>query len=139
MPETHLLSRSPSIPDVNPTGDSAADVLGDPGAQCSWSKKEEELLILFLCDNKDKQANGGNFRAIVWNDAVKHLVPHRKKGGVKTVKACQSKYARWRCAVSPEQVENTRRKPQSKGKALYSMVCDEHLYLCVSKHEHLVM
>ncbi|KAF8228806.1 hypothetical protein L208DRAFT_1289656, partial [Tricholoma matsutake] len=58
-----------------------------------WTKQEEELLILFLCDNKDKQADGGNFRAIVWNDAVKHLAPHHKKGGVKTVKACQSRYA----------------------------------------------
>ncbi|KAF8232187.1 hypothetical protein L208DRAFT_1157890, partial [Tricholoma matsutake] len=65
-----------------------------------WSKKEEELLILFLCDNKDKQADGGNFRAVVWNDAVKHLALHRKKGGVKTVKACQSKYAQLRSAYN---------------------------------------
>ncbi|KAF8221975.1 hypothetical protein L208DRAFT_1207614, partial [Tricholoma matsutake] len=67
-----------------------------------WTKQEEELLILFLCDNKDKQADGGNFqvRAVIWNDAVKHLVPHRKKGGVKTVKACQSKYAQLRSAYN---------------------------------------
>jgi hypothetical protein len=94
--QTCRSSKSPSISDVDPTVplvDPAADPLRDPNAQCMWSAEEDKCLIVFLCNNKDKQVDGGNFRGVVWTDAARHMALYHKRGGVKTVKVCQSKYA----------------------------------------------
>ncbi|KAG6905951.1 hypothetical protein DXG01_016695 [Tephrocybe rancida] len=58
-----------------------------------WTEQDEDKLVEYLYNNRSRSGDGGSFRKPVFQEVSNILTPLRKKGGPKTVKACQNKWA----------------------------------------------
>ena len=58
-----------------------------------WTLSDEKLLVTFLHEHQAASGDGGNFKTATFQAAAVVLEAECTSGGLKTVKACQNKWA----------------------------------------------
>jgi hypothetical protein len=58
-----------------------------------WTLSDEKLLVSFLHEHCAASGDGGNFKMTTFQSAAAVLEAEHTTGGLKTVKACQNKWA----------------------------------------------
>lgn len=58
-----------------------------------WTAVDEDQLVDLLFERKASAGDGGNFKEPTFREVSAILTPRVVKGGPKTVKACQNKWA----------------------------------------------
>lgn len=58
-----------------------------------WTLQDEDKLVDFLFENRASAGDGGNFKESAFQEISAILTPLVSKGGPKTVRSCQNKWA----------------------------------------------
>ncbi|KJA25659.1 hypothetical protein HYPSUDRAFT_134332 [Hypholoma sublateritium FD-334 SS-4] len=61
-----------------------------------WTLAEEATLLDFLVENKAEAGDGGNFKQVMFQQAIESIKPLFKCRASKTMKSCQNKWAMFR-------------------------------------------